>query len=894
MGRSGGLNCLYNLTNPMEALLLTTKLSPPVIRGNLIHRPRLVGQLQSGWIQEISFTRKLTLISAPAGYGKTSLAAEWLAACPYPTAWLSLDETDNDPRRFLAYLLAAFQQINPNLGGTASAMLQAPQPPPVEIALTSLLNDIVEEVSPLILVLDDYHSIHNQTIHKLVAFLLERQPPDLHLVILTREDPLLPVSRYLARNQAIRVPQDELRFTTGETSEFLSRTMGLELKKDEIEELQQRTEGWIAGLQLVALSLQDLPDRHEFIAAFAASSRFVLDYLFEEVFERQPDGIQDFLLKTSLLERLTADLCDQIAGRSDSAGLLESLERSNLFIVPVDTARVWYRYHHLFQELLRHRLLFQGTAEVNRLHTSASQWFEARGFLAEAIEHALAAKDWGLSSRLIQQASGDMLTRGEISTLLSWFERIPGEIVRADPGLSFTCAWPLILAGQLELAEALLGIAESAAQDDPPFLGAVLTAQSNLARMRGDLPRTIDLSRRALDCLPESDLIDRSLLALNLGLAYWHTGQNNAAEKALLEAQRTAQACGNVYALLTATIFLGRVHAVRGELHQAAGLYRAAVQKGGQVPILAIAHLDLAALYYEWNELEACRTELQLARGLNQYGGNAEVQAAIELTLARLEFAQGDLPATEAVFTGLRQIEDTTNLPASIRRRIRDCQADLALRRGDLKIALSLIETIPPDLDAHPFYRFLGLTTARLALAQGQKGEASHLLAESYTRAEREGWGYGALAVRVLQALAADTQETALTLLTDALQRSQPDGFVRLYADSGRDLIPLLQEAARHGVHSLYVGEILAAIGNQASPKAGRLIESAAGLVEALSPRELEVLRLMAAGLSNREIAVRLVVSPGTVKTHVHHICGKLGVSNRTQAVVKARDIKII
>ncbi len=447
----------------MDQILLATKLYPPVIRENLVHRARLVNQLQTGLSAEAGFGRKLTLISAPAGYGKSTLAAEWLANAPASAVWLSLDDSDNDPARFMAYLLAAFQGVNASLGVTAQSMFRAPQPPPAELVLTALLNDLAA-AEPLILVLDDYHAIHNQLIHKLVATLLERQPATLHLVILTREDPLLPVSRLLARGQAHQLRQDDLRFALSETAEFLSRTMGLFLPPADLAELQLRTEGWIAGLQLAAISIQGHPDRQEFIASFAGSSRFILDYLFEEVFERQPAATQEFLLKTSLLERLTGGLCDLVAGRNDSASLLESLERANLFISPLDASRQWYRYHHLFQELLRHRLNFKGKGEVDRLHQAASQWYEAHGYLADAIGHALAADDWGPSSRLIQQAAGDLLKRGEVATLLGWFQRFPIELVQSDPGLCFTFGWPLILSGQLELAEALLSIAEAAAR----------------------------------------------------------------------------------------------------------------------------------------------------------------------------------------------------------------------------------------------------------------------------------------------------------------------------------------------------------------------------------------------------------------------------------------------
>jgi LuxR family maltose regulon positive regulatory protein len=445
---------------------------------------------------------------------------------------------------------------------------------------------------------------------------------------------------------------------------------------------------------------------------------------------------------------------------------------------------------------------------------------EMHGFLADAIGHALATQDWELSSRLVQQVAGDLLKRGEIATLLSWFERIPAENVRADPGLSYAFAWPLILAGQLDLAETLLSIAEAAAQGDPPFLGAVLTAQSNLARTRDDLPRTIDLSRRALEYVPKTDLVSRSLLALNLGLAYWHSGQNNAAEAALLEAQGTAQACGNAHALLAAIIFLGRVHAVRGELRQAAGIYRTAIQKGGQVPILAIAHLDLGALHYEWNELEACRVELKLALELNRYSGNAEIQAAIYLVQARLECTHRDMPAMEAVFGELHKLEEAGGLPEPARQRILDCQVDLTLRGGDLEAARSLVEQGTPDLDTHPFYRFLGLTAARLALAQGQKGEATRILAQCLERAEQNGWGYGAWRWR-FTGVGGGYSGSCPRYPYGRPGTLQPDGF--------RECTPIAVTAsATHpgscsaGVQPFYVGQILKAIGQQPKGHAGR------------------------------------------------------------------------
>jgi LuxR family maltose regulon positive regulatory protein len=455
--------------------------------------------------QADSFQRRLTLVSAPAGYGKTTIIAEWLTGKNADgVAWLSLDEGDNDPVRFLIYLIAAMNRVNVHIGTGAQAMLQSPQPPPMESVLTALINDIASSSQSLILALDDYHAIHSPAIHQQVTFLLDHLPPQMHLVVLTREDPLLPVARLRSRGQALELRQDDLRLTGEEICTFLCQVMGLDLSEEDITALERRTEGWIAGLQLAALSMQGQEDLKGFVRAFTGSSRYILDYLIEEVFVRQTDVVQDFLMKTSILGQLNGPLCDAVTEGAESQRLLEELERANLFIVPLDQQREWYRYHHLFAELLRNRLRMRMTGEETALHGRASRWFEAHGLAAEAIHHALAAQDWERAAQLIQGASTERLKHGEVHTVIRWFQALPQEILLSNPKLCFEYCWPLLLACQYDAAGPLLAGIEQAAQDIPTFLGEVYAAQAYLARGVSDHARMVERSQRALALLPIS------------------------------------------------------------------------------------------------------------------------------------------------------------------------------------------------------------------------------------------------------------------------------------------------------------------------------------------------------------------------------------------------------
>ena len=846
------------------------------------------------------------MISAPAGYGKTTLVTEWLSTLTPDSpslgkleetraSWLSLEEADNDPTRFLAYLIAAVKQISSGFGESIVALLRSSPAPPAEIILTAFLNELAAIPTPFILVFDDYHVIHTLSIHQQLSFLLEHQPSHMHLVLMTREDPLLPIPRLRARGHVLEIRQEDLRFTVQETADFLERVIGLGLSYENVAALEQRTEGWIAGLQLAALSIQDIGDPSGFIQAFTGSNRFVLDYLIEEVFKRQSAEVQDFLLKTSILERLCAQLCDAVisdqkSSHTGSQAILEHLDRTNLFIVPLDQSRTWYRYHHLFSELLRARLRSLPACDENDLHRRACRWFEAQGYPTEAIQHALAAGDWSEAGRLIQSVSDAMLKIGEAATLVAWYNRIPEDVLFSNPRPLFDYCWALLLAGQFETAGPLLDRIEQAMQAESVVLGQVAAAQAYLERARGNHARMVERSERALRLLPKNEVQSRGLVAVNLGIAYWHMGRMHETEVALAEALEAGNATGNTYAVLTSIIFQGRVMAVRGQLKQAVELFEKAVELGGQIPINCLAHLDLSQLHYEWNELESSQRHLQQAFILCERSGNAEFQVANQMMQIRLHIAQRNL-------TGARVVQEKTmeqvragKIPTPTAARVNSAQVQIALAEGDLTAAGKLESQIPENSDTHPFYRYLGVAKAQLWLSQGRKEPARPYLAGLYARAEEGGWKYGMLVLRILQCLAAERPDESVGFLGEALEMAQPENFLRSFADAGDALIPHLLEAARRGIQPRHVGRILSVMGGGPRPA----IANQSTLVEPLSERELEVLCLVTAGLSNREIAGKLFISPGTAKTHIHNLCGKLGVRNRTEAAMRAKELNLV
>jgi LuxR family transcriptional regulator, maltose regulon positive regulatory protein len=871
----------------------TTKLYVPLPRPDLVARPHLVERLNASLPRAGHFSRRLTVAAAPAGFGKTTLIAEWLRQTQYPFTWLSLDEHDNDPNRFLVYLIAALQRLQAEFGASVQSYLQSPQPPPPEAIAAALVHELSAMPTPFIVALDDFHTIQNPIIHQQINALLDYQPRHMHLVIISREDPPLPISRWRAQGQVTEIRQTDLCFSQQETSEFLHRTTGLSFSDEEVEALAHRTEGWVVGLQMAALSLQGASDVKGFIRSFTGSQRYILDYLMEEVLSKQPAAVQDFLLQTSILDRLAAPLCDAVTARHDSYDVLRKLEGANVFIVPLDADRQWYRYHHLFAELLRHRLQVSDTLTEAPLQSRASQWFEHNGHPSEAIQHALTAADWDSAARLIHLETNGMLKRGELTTMLGWLKKLPDDQVIARPQLSIDLSWPLVLTGQLDPAERLLAVVEQRAGDDPQLQAEIATQQAYIARSRGNHQQTVELSQRALSLLPEANRPAREVLAVNLGIAYWHSGQLAGAERVFTEARRVSGGLGNRYADLTIQIFLNRILAARGHLHSAFQAYQPLLELGGQIPILALAQLDVSTLHYEWNDLAACAAQLEKCITLSEQTRNIEFQVSGQMQLARLRLTYGDVAGASQVLGKNEVLLREHAVSPLTRERNAAMHVQVVLRQGDLAAAARWAREASDQADAHPFYPILGLSRARILLAEQRRSEAAAELSVQFEIATRAGWRYGQIAVRAWQAVAAN-RSTAVDFLSEALHWAQPNGFVRTFVDVGEALVPVLEEAARRGVMPEYVGTLLAAFGSRQTDQQQANTAAGSPLFEPLSERELEVLRLAAAGRSNRQIAKTLIVSLGTVKTHLHHIYGKLGAANRTQAVDRAREFHLI
>jgi LuxR family maltose regulon positive regulatory protein len=890
----------------MQAPLLTTKLNIPPLRPHHVPRSRLTSQLNSNLSAGNQLLRKLSFISAPAGYGKTTLVLEWLDQLsnlsaenfsPSRAAWLTLDENDNDPVRFISYILAAIQRIQPGYGDGTKALLGSAQLPPEEIILTTLLNEMDAISGVFFLVLDDYHSIHTPDIHQQVAFLLEHQPAHMHLVLVTREDPLLPLSRLRAGGDMVEIRQEDLRFSPEECAKFLQDVMGIPLSRAEIEALERRTEGWIAGLQLAAFSMQGLEDTTGFIRAFTGSHRFILDYLMEEVYRRQPKTTRDFLLKTSILDRLCGSLCDAVAGVESSQKILEHLDHANLFITPLDQSREWYRYHRLFADLLHHRLRQAKGIQESDLQNRASRWFEENNHLPESIEHAIKASNWERAKVLVSSINSEMLKRGENATLHRWYNQFPREVLLENPKICLDYCWILLLSGQFDKSVPLLDRLEKIAPENSAFLGEIMTAQAYQARGQGDNARMVDRSQQARKLLPKDSADSRGIVTLNLVLAYWHMGDMAATEETLTESLEAAKSSGNHYALITGKIFQGRVHAVRGKLKKAANFFHEAIEQGRQMPINALAHMDLGTLHYEWNNLEDSTQHLENALAISQRDKNDEFSAVGWMLLARTRLAQGNLAGAVEILSKSQELVQTGAIPVGNAARVNQMAVLLALAQGDLKAANMHAATLEDQLgsnqvarlDVHPFYRFLGITKARLMIANQELKAARQYLGDLESAAIQGDWGYGLIAVRVWQALAAEDMEKSIKYLREALQTAGPEGYLQTFIEAGPPLLPYLTEADRRGIGPGYVNRITEAIGI-----AGEIAADQSSLVEPLSPRELEVLGLLAAGLSNRQIAEKLIISLGTAKTHIHNIYGKLEVSNRAQAIARAREHHLV
>jgi LuxR family transcriptional regulator, maltose regulon positive regulatory protein len=884
----------------MSAPILTTKLyvPPPQPRGVL--RPRLVGRLNEG------LQRKLTLVSAPAGFGKTTLLGEWVAGCERPAAWLSMDEGDNDPTLFLAYLVAALRTIAPNIGEGVLGALRSPQPPSTESILTALLNEIDTVPDDFVLVLDDYHVIDGSAVDEALSFVLEHLPPGMHLVIATREDPHLPLARLRGRGQLSEVRADDLRFTPDEAAEFLNEVMGLSLSAEDTAALEKRTEGWIAGLQMAALSMRGLADATSFIRSFTGTHHFVLDYLVEEVLQKQPESVQTFLLRTSILERLCGPLCDAVVLDPAVSGqeTLEYLERSNLFLVPLDNERHWYRYHHLFAELLRQRLhqsIASSTGDevrdVATLHIRASQWYEDNGLEVEAFQHAAAADDVERAARLVEGEGMPLLFRGAVAPVLSWLESLSQAELDAMPSLWVMYASAMLFVSQTTGVEEKLQAAEAALQDaasddkSRDLIGHIAAIRATLAVIQQDVETIIAQSRRALEYLHPDNLPVRTATTWTLGNAYQLHGDRAAAGQAYAEAIAISEAIGHSIITMMATTGLGNVQEAENRLHLAAQTYGRVLQLAGDppLPVACEAHLGLARIAYEWDDLDAAQEHGQRGVQLARQIENADRFVACEVFLARLKLARGDVVGAASILAeagqSVRQHNFVHRIPD-----VAAAQVPTLLRQGNLAAAAELAQT-----------HQLPISRARVHLALGDTSAALAVLEPLRRQAEAKGWEDERLKVMVLEAVtlhAHGENDEAVHLLGDALAQAEPGGFIRIFVDEGIPMARLLSEAAARGIMPDYARRLLDAFEaeEQMSEERSHLPSAPPGqaLTEPLSQRELEVLQLIAQGLSNREIGERLFVALDTVKGHNRRIYAKLLVNRRTEAVAKARSLGIL
>jgi LuxR family transcriptional regulator, maltose regulon positive regulatory protein len=911
----------------MSTPILATKLYVLPPQPRVVPRPRLTERLNE------SLHRRLTLISAPAGFGKTTLVSDWLAGAERPSAWLSLDQGDSDPTRFLVYLVSALQTIAPSIGEGVLGALQSPQPPPTESILTALLNEISTIPDDFVLVLDDYHAVDAKPVDDALAFVLDHLPPQMHLIIATREDPHLPLSRLRARGQLAELRAADLRFTPSEAAEFLKGAMSLNLSPEDIAVLETRTEGWIAGLQLAALSMRGREDVAGLIRAFAGDNRYIVDYLVEEVLQSQPERIRGFLLQTSILDRLSGPLCDAVTGQEEGNALLETLERGNFFVVPLDDKRQWYRYHHLFAEVLFAHLMQEQPGQVPTLHRRASEWYEQHGSAADAIRHALAAEDFERAADLVELAWPAMRRSRQEATLHGWLETLPDEVLHCRPVLSVGYASALMSSGKLESVEERLRdaerwldttadmsersqapSAEMVVVDEEEFRrlpGAIAVFRAGLALARGDVPETVTYARRALDLVPEDDHLWRGAAAVLLGLASWTSGNLEAAHRSFADGMAHLRRAGHISDAINGSITLAAIRITQGRLREAMSTYERGLQLATEQgdPVMrgtADMYVGMSELHREWDDLEGATQHLLRSKEQGEHTGFPQNRYRWRIAMARIREARGDLDGALDLLDEAERLY-MSDFPPNVRP-IAALKTRVWVAQGRLAEALDWARE--RGLSAHDdlgyVREFEHITLARVLLARYKSDreeryihEAMGLLERLLQAAEEGGRMGSVIEILVLQALAHEAQgdsPTALVPLERALSLAEPEGYVRIFVDEGRPMARLLYKALSQGVESDYIRRLLAAfpVAESEQTTSSQLRGPESELIEPLSARELEVLQLIAQGLSNRQISERLFLTLSTIKGHNRIIFSKLMVQRRTEAVARARELGLL
>jgi LuxR family maltose regulon positive regulatory protein len=961
-------DCVCHYPDPVSGVmtvpLLTTKLFIPRPRPGLVARPRLLARLD----EALSADCKLILISAPAGSGKTMLLAAWahdLGTCP--VTWLSLDEEDSDPVRFWTYMVAALRALpepdGPVLGEAALAALSSPMMSAaawatgqVEGWLAPLINEVAALPYDFVLVLDDYHLLASQAVHVSLAYLLDHLPPAMHLVIAGRADPPLPLARLRARGQLTELRADDLRFTSEEAVVFFEQTMGLPLSREDVRALEDQTEGWVAGLQMAALSLGgygDASNLHSRLVAFAGSDRFVLDYFTEEVLAGLPEHERSFLLRTAVLDRLCAELCGSVCEGRNAQALLEQFERRNLFIIPLDHARRWYRYHRLFAEQLRQRLASEAPAEeVAALNRRASAWCVEHGLPDEAIGYSLAARDWARATALVEEHAYAFIIHGEVATVLRWVESFPSAWLSGHAGLCLVQATATLAAARFAEGEACLEAVEAALRSNPAsgarwprIAGYIAAYRATAAQNLGDLRRTLDEGQRALTLLAPDDWMPRSIVTLSLADVYMATEDLERAATTYAEALAAAEASDNRYISLNAMSKAAQINAIRGRLRAAETGYRrtlALIEGYGQgvPPVAGIPADGLARVLYEWSRLDEAADYNAISLEQFQHWGHVHHIADGLRWRARIKQAMGDAAGAQADFErGWRLIQESGNPPKRLQWAA--FYTEFALTQGDLASALRIYRenglpgddwlgegTVPAGWQEEVHYHARHLAQARLLLAQGDVARARVLLASLLARAQSRGAVGDSIVLLILQAWAcqiAGESGRALVALESALALGEPEGYVRTFVDQGTAVARLLvafRECTSESRLAAYAARLLPAFepgppspqpppceggGANVPPSPGREGGTATSssphrrrgqggevFTDALSERELDVVRLIAAGLSNQEIADALIISLNTVKTHIKRIYGKLHVGNRLALVEVARQRRLL
>jgi LuxR family maltose regulon positive regulatory protein len=922
-----------------EPQLLVTKFTIPPLRAQLLPREQLIAVLNQ------SRSVPLILLSAPAGFGKTTLLSAWASQSTSQVAWLSLDDQDNDPTRFWTYVIAALRHSGSPVGEAALAMLQSPQPPLLTSALTSLINELAALEQETVLILDDYHMISEQAIHESLQFVLDHLPSCLHLLLASRVDPQLPLARLRARGQVVEIRETELRLSGEEAARFLTQVMNLSLSEEDIGRLERRTEGWIAGLQLAALSMRRHADVSAFIQAFTGSHRLILDYVQEEILEPLPQVQQRFLLQTSVLDRINAEVCQALTGEQASQQILESLERANLFLVPLDEERRWYRFHTLFREVLLARLQATQPEQVVRLHREAALWYQQQGWPHEAIPHALATQDFLFVADLLEGCVERLYRQGELQTLLAWIKLLPEEVLRAHPRLatSYMLAFNMLspFSDQEEreyLHQLRAGVEQSLQSEDQTPLSlaerdrlrhrlTILDAMRLAAQALsdGNVEQLSRLAEQAQHLPLDDDTMWQQHRLAPFAMAWRMAGNFPPMVSALQESRKRTQVMQNRYqeiqtlwGLIVALIASGQLRQAHDRCQE---LQRLVDGLGGPLPVAAYPDVFQAQLAYAWNQLEVAKSAAEIAiekTALLQY---MDILMVAYEVLGRCCMAQGDLTGAEQAIREMERVNQSTGIPL-FRPWIESLWVHLWLAQGHLTRAVDWAEHTPYRQEV-PLYSREGayLALVRVYLAQQRYPLALQWLAALLSNAEqveRVGSMIAILALQVAALQASGAMQEALRVLLRLLTLAEPEGYMRVFLDAGVPMHQAIQAllTTKHVQHDIspvspalasYASTVLAAfaceqrqiVQQETIPTASKALprpssQAAQQLFEPLTPRELEVLLLLAEGTSNQEIARQLVVSLATAKKHVASILSKLGAENRTQAIARARSLSLL